>query len=384
MYKRIYLNEQNQSYFLFGPRGTGKSTWLRQIYANATFFNFLDEALYLELLSNPKLFADELRTLPEGSWVILDEVQKVPHLLNYVHLFIEEKKMRFVLSGSSARRLKRDGVNLLAGRALMKNMYPFVPEEMGKDFNLERTLQYGSLPIVATSSNMRETLEAYVMTYLKEEIKSEALVRNLPAFSRFLPVAALFHGQVLNVSSLARDAQVVRNTVEGYLEILSDTLLATKLEPFVSNLRVREKKHPKLYWIDPGLVRAVKKRWHEVTSEERGFLLEGYVFTLLRAYNQVSPLYDEIFYWSPAEANKTEVDFLIKRGTEYWAIEIKAQERLRNEELVGLRAIANLSGLKKRIFVYLGEKELMTEDNIHIWPFKKFHESLADGSLIGV
>ncbi len=382
MYKRIYSIEHDQSFFLFGPRGSGKSTWLRQYYKDATFFNFLDEALYQDLLATPKRFADELRALPDGSWVVLDEVQKVPHLLNYVHLFIEEKKLRFVLSGSSARKLKRDGVNLLAGRALMKHMYPFVPEELGQDFNLEKTLQYGALPIVVASSRPRETLEAYVMTYLREEIKAEALVRNLPAFSRFLPVAALFHGQVLNVSSLARDAQVVRNTVEGYLEILNDTLLATKLEPFVSHLRVREKKHPKLYWVDPGLVRAIKKRWYEISPEERGPLLEGYVFSILRAYNQASPLYDDIYYWSPLEANKTEVDFLIKRGDEYWAIEVKAQARLRNEELVGLRAISGLIGLRKRIFVYLGDKELLTEDNIHIWPFTKFQEQLASGQLI--
>lgn len=381
MYKRIYFHEQNQSFFLFGPRGTGKSTWLRQHYKEATFFNFLDEALYQDLLATPKRFADELRALPNGSWVVLDEVQKVPHLLNYVHLFIEEKSLKFVLSGSSARKLKRDGVNLLAGRALMKHMYPFVPDELGQDFNLANILQYGALPIVVASKSPRETLEAYVLTYLREEIKSEALVRNLPAFSRFLPIAALFHGQVLNVSSLARDAQVARNTVEGYLEILSDTLLATKLEAFVPQLRVREKKHPKLYWVDPGLVRAIKKRLYEVSPDERGALLEGYVFSMLCAYNQAHPFYDEIFYWAPSETLKTEVDFLLKRGDEFWAIEVKAQERLRNEELVGLRAIAPLTGLRKRIFVYLGEKELLTEDHICVWPFKTFQERLATGQL---
>jgi len=182
----------------------------------------------------------------------VDEVQRLPWILNEVHRFIEEKGLRFVLTGSNSRKLTRAGVNLLAGRALRRTMYPFLPEELGEDFDLEEVLRFGSLPIVWTSSSKTETLAACVQTYLKEAIQSEALVRNLPGFARFLPVAALFHGQVLNATSVARDAGVARTTVEDFLEILEETYVAFRLRAFEGRLRVREKRHPKLYWVDPG------------------------------------------------------------------------------------------------------------------------------------
>jgi predicted AAA+ superfamily ATPase len=191
------LEPPKGSFFLLGPRGTGKSTWLRTVLPRAHTVNLLDEALYQSYLADVSLFAAELRTLKPGSLVVVDEILRLPSLLNEVHRFMEEKRFRFVLCGSSTRKLKQSGTNLLAGRAVRREMHPFIPEELGKSFNLEETLRWGALPMIWASGERRSALEVYVQLYLREEIQAEALVRNLPGFARFLPIAALFHGQVL-------------------------------------------------------------------------------------------------------------------------------------------------------------------------------------------
>ena len=253
MLKRI-LNPPSQSFFLLGPRGTGKSTWLRALFPDAHLIDLLSEATYQGLLANPASLANQLRAVHPGKWVIIDEVQRLPALLNEVHRFIEQKRLKFVLCGSSARKLKRSGVNLLAGRALNRSMHPFVPEELGESFDVDNALQFGLLPIVWDSVEKSETLTAYAQLYLKEEIQAEALVRNLSGFARFLPIAALYQGQTLNVSNIAREAGIARTTVVGYLEILEETLLCFRLPAFEAKMRVRERKLFKWYWCDPGLV----------------------------------------------------------------------------------------------------------------------------------
>ena len=195
LYERL-LEPPKGSFFLFGARGTGKTTWARLAFPEAERFDLLDEGLYQAFLADPSLFASRLRAIKPARWVWVDEVQRLPNLLNEVHRFIEERRQRFILTGSSARKLRRTGVNLLAGRAVTRTRYPLLPEELGSDFDLEAVLRFGSLPIVWDSDSKRDTLEAYVQTYLKEEIQAEALARNLAGFSRFLPVAALFHGQI--------------------------------------------------------------------------------------------------------------------------------------------------------------------------------------------
>lgn len=369
------------SFFLFGPRGVGKSTWAREKYVDAHTVDLLDEALYQELLADPTPFAGQLRALPDDKWVVVDEVQRIPALLNEVHRFIEERGVRFALLGSSARKLKTAGTNLLAGRALWKTMFPLVPEELGDDFDLEMTLRFGSIALVWQAADPRATLESYVQLYVREEIKAEALVRNLPGFVRFLPVAGLFHGQTVNVSAIARDAGVARTTVAGYLEILEDTLLATRLPAYEARLRVRERKHPKLYWVDPGLVRAVKKQLGPLATEETGPLLEGWVFTLLRAYAEERELYEEIFYWAPLQSRRTEVDFLLRRGRELLALEVKSTRRFSASQLTGLRAIGESESIVRRILVYVGDRELRTEEGIEVWPLDRFLAALARDGL---
>ncbi len=380
LYPRI-LAAPDTSFFLFGARGVGKSTWARLTLGQARRIDLLDEALYHRLLSEPALFSGLLRTVAEGDWVVVDEVQRIPGLLNEVHRFIEDRRLRFALLGSSARKLKTAGTNLLAGRALWRTMLPLVPEELGADFDLERCLKLGTIPLVWTADDPRATLEAYVQLYLREEIRAEAMVRNLPGFARFLPVAALFHGQSINVSAIARDAGVARTTVAGYLEILEHTLLAWRLQAYEARLRVRERRHPKLYWIDPGLVRAVKRQLGPVAAEERGALLEGWVHSLLRAYREERELYDDIAYWSPTQARSVEVDFLLRRGSELLAIEVKAARTFSRSQIAGLKAIRELPEVVRRILVYCGPDQLVLGDGVEVWPVETFIEALADNRL---
>ena len=384
MVSKIYprrLRPPKQSFFLLGPRGTGKSTWVRTEFPGAMRFDLLDEGLYQSLLADPSLFAGRLRTAGAGTWVWVDEVQRLPSLLNEVQRHIEDRRLKFVLSGSSARKLRRAGTNLLAGRALQKTMFPLLPTELGKDFDLAAVLAHGTLPVVWSSGERDETLRAYVQTYLKEEIQAEALARNLPGFARFLPVAALAHGQTVNVSSLARDCGVSRTTVDGYLGILEDTLLAFRLPAFASRLRVRERRHPKLYWIDPGLARAARQDLGHVDIAERGSLLEGFVAMCLRAHGTYDRLFDELTYWSPADAVRTEVDFLLRRGKSYLALEVKSSRRIPDDGLRGLRAIDGLAGLERRILVLDSKDPIRTADGIDVFPIQHFLASLADGSL---
>jgi predicted AAA+ superfamily ATPase len=260
-------------------------------------------------------------------------------------------------------------------------MFPFVPEELGSKFRLERALERGTLPLVHGAEEPEETLKAYVLTYLKEEIQAEAAARNLAGFARFLPIAGLMHGQTLNASALSRDAGVARQTVQDYLQILEDTLIARTLGAFEARLRVRERRAPKLYLFDPGVARALRHQLGPLHAEERGALLEGFVHTLLCFYAERSGLYDSIGYWAPAEARTTEVDFVLTRGRVALAVEVKATRTLRPADVRGLRAVAELPGLVRRVLVFLGPERLKTSDGIDVLPFAAFAEELASGEL---
>ena len=369
-----------RSFFLLGMRGVGKSTWVRQVLPDAVRFDLLDEALFADLLADPSLFRQMLSSAGPGQWVVVDEVQRLPSVLNEVHRLIEERGVRFALLGSSARKLKTAGTNLLAGRALRKAMHPLAPAELGDDFNLDDALRYGTIPLIWTASDRREVLQSYTQLYLREEIRAEALVRNLSGFVRFLPVAALMHAQTVNAAAIARDTGIARTTVNGYLEILEDTLLAAQLPAFEARLRVRERRRPKLYWADPGLVRAVKRQLGPVTDEERGPLLEGWVLGLLRAHNEHQHVYDDLGYWAATES-ATEVDFVLTRDREHLAMEVKAAERYNTTMLKGLRTLADLSGLTRRILVYRGRRSFRTEDGIDVWPLDTLHEALRTDLL---
>ena len=378
-YDRLILPPA-QSFFLFGMRGVGKSTWARAHFPSATTLDLLDERLFQDLLADPSLFAQSIESLGAGDWVVVDEVQRLPALLNEVHRAIETKRLRFALLGSSVRKLKAAGTNLLAGRALPKTMFPLSAAELRDDFDLERAMRFGTVPLIWTNDSPAAALEAYAQLYLREEIRAEALVRNLPGFARFLPIAALFNAQVINVAGIARAAGVARTTVEGYLDILEDTLLTFRLPAFEARLRVRERKLPKLYWVDAGVVRAVKRQLGAVTAEERGSLFESWVVTHLRTHAQVRELYDGIFYWSPHQS-AVEVDILLQRGGELLAIEVKATDRYRTDLLQGLRALEALPKLVRRVLVYTGRRAFRFADGIEVWPADRFADAVATGNL---
>ena len=290
--------------------------------------------------------------------------------------------MRFVLCGSSARKLKRAGANLLAGRALHRSMHPFVSEELGIQFDLEESLRFGLMPIVWDSVAKEDTLVAYAQLYLKEEIQAEALVRNLPRFAGFLPVAALFHGQTINVSNIARETGVARTTVAGYLDILLETLLCFQLPAYEAKLRVRERKLPKWYWCDPGIVRAMKRSIGKLAPEERSILFEDLVAQLLRAYKDYRGICDEIYYWAPSGLTQMEVDFLLVRGADdLIAVEVKSGQNFNETWCKGLRSVAQLKGLRRRIIVYPHGPVLRTEDGIDVFPFQHFSDLLANNLL---
>jgi predicted AAA+ superfamily ATPase len=378
-YTRL-LETPASSFFLLGVRGVGKSTWVRDALPGALRLDLLDAALYHDLLREPATFGALVEGLPAESWVVVDEVQRLPGLLDQVHRFIEDRRLRFALLGSSARKLRAGGTNLLAGRALSRTLFPLLPSELGADFDLRKVMTFGSVPVVWTAQDPVAALEAYVQLYLEQEIRAEALVRNLPGFARFIPVAALFHGQKINVSAIARDAGAARSTVNGYLEILEDTLLVHRLPAYEAKLRVRERKLPKLYWVDPGLARAAKRQLGPVAAEEMGPLVEGFVLTMLRAHRERVRLYEEIAFWSPHQS-RVEVDFLLRRGSEFVALEAKASDRLSSSHLQGLSAIAELPGVVRRILVYTGQRILKTREGIEVWPIGTLSRALVEDRL---
>ena len=380
-YQRLLIPPKS-SFFLLGMRGTGKSSWVKMKYPGVPRFDLLKESEYQRYLANIGLFGEELRRIPPGSWVIVDEVQRLPQLLNEVHSAMEDSHLKFALLGSSARKLRKAGINLLGGRALSRTMFPFLPQELEKDFSLENVLRFGSLPLIVSSEDPQEQLEAYMQLYLKEEVQAEALVRNLPGFARFLPIAALCHGQTINISGIGREVGVARTTVEGYLKILEDTLLGYRLPAYEPKLRVNERAHPKGYWIDNGVMRAAKGHLGIPTPEERGALFEGFIAMLLRASKDLKLLeYDMVSYWSPPGGD-TEVDFVIACERDKFAIEVKATKEPGMQQIKGLRAIAELPGLKRRILVYPGSNDRTTSDGIEILGINTFLNEISKKTLL--
>ena len=370
-YKRLLL-PQNSSFFLFGMRGVGKSTWVKQHFKKSEVIDLLDEDEFQKYLRDPNLLYREFINKTAKTTIVIDEIQRVPALLNQVHRLMSEKKITFILLGSSARKLRHSGINLLGGRAGSKTMYPLLPEELDKDFKLESLLENGSVPLIVQASDKKEALKGYVSVYLKEEIRAESLVRNLPGFVRFMPIAGMFHGKVLSISNIARESETARTTVQGYIEILEDTLMAKRLPAFEAKIRTRERSHPKLYWVDSGVARAVQGIYGTIQESERGALLEGHVHTLLNTYNEIYDLYDEIFYWSSLDAKNVEIDFLLKKGGKHIAIEVKSTKKFNNDLLNGLKASLELKSVKRRVLVYLGSRSFVTDGGIEVVAYQDF------------
>lgn len=383
------LKKPDRSFFLFGPRAIGKSTWLKHEFPNAAYLDMLDSSLYLELTRAPHRLEAMIGHLPQGSWVVLDEIQKVPALLSEVHRLMETHRWRFALCGSSARKLKKGGADLLAGRALTLAMESFSAMELGDAFDLEAALSWGTLPLVhETPESAADMLAAYVNTYLKEEIQAEGLIRNVPPFIRFLAVAGQINAQALNVQNIARDAAVARSTVDTYFSILMDTLVGHMLPAWRPGLKVREAAQPKFYWFDAGVARGAAGLLRDPLDRIwQGAALETLVFHELRVYNEISRKHRPIgYYRTPAGV---EIDFVVeaaaqrpRRPAEVVAIEVKRSDQWRrqwNKPMLGLSASDKVA-VKQMIGVYCGERIYRFGD-VMVYPVKDFIQSLHAGEL---
>ncbi len=321
--------------------------------------------------------------------MIIDEVQRLPQLLNEVHRLYENRGLNFALSGSSARKLRREGTNLLAGRALQIFMFPFVYQEYKDHWSIDEAVEWGSLPLVVSDpQHKQQTLSSYVETYIKEEILAEALVRNLDPFARFLQAAGLYNGQILNVENLARDSAVKRNTVERYLQILDDTLLSARVPAVKLGIRTKESVHPKFFLFDVGLARAASGLTMDaVDSVWQGFAFESLIFHELRSYNSYSQKARPIFHY--AISGGFDIDFMIQckpktlsSPAEMIALEVKSGRQFKSDWLTSLKIVAREASksIKKTMLVYRG-KDRLTVEGIEIWPVESFLLELFAGNI---
>lgn len=369
-----------QSFFLFGPRGTGKSTWLAQAFPDALSVNLLEQDRFRDLSAQPERLAALVAAYPKAETVIIDEVQRIPELLHVVHDLIEKKVGRqFVLTGSSARKLRRGGVDLLAGRALLRTLHPFMAAEL-TTFDLESALQIGLLPLVVAAPEPAATLSTYAGLYLKEEVQAEGLTRNVGNFARFLESVAFSHGSLLNVSEVARECRVERKTVAGYIEILEDLLLAWRLPVFTKRARRTVVAHPKLYYFDAGVYRSLRPKGPLDRPEEiDGAALEGLVAQHLRAWIAYRGKDDQLYFWQTRGG--VEVDFVVYGENVFVAIEVKNTSRVRPEDLRSLRAFREDYPEAALVLLYRG-KERLKIDGILCLPVAEFLPALRpDGPL---
>lgn len=376
--ERLYINRllnleallERKSLFLLGPRQTGKTSLIRHTLKKAKIYDLLDTSVFLAMSQNPGRLAQEL--VAKDRIVVIDEIQRLPVLLNEVHRLIEERGIHFLLTGSSARKLRRGGVNLLGGRARTKYLHPLTSQELGKDFDLLRAIQRGLVPSIYFSDDPRADLEAYAGSYLQQEIVAEGATRNVPAFSRFLKVAALCNGTIVNFTNVASDAQVPRTTVYEYFEILKDTLVLHELPAW----RKSEKRKPlvssKYYFFDIGVTAILQGREFRPGTPEFGEAFESLLFHELRCYNDyVTP--EPLGYWRSTSG--FEVDFILSDHT---AIEIKAKENVSASDLKSLRALAEEKKMKRYLCISL-EPRPRTMGEITILPYREFLSGLWNG-----
>jgi uncharacterized protein len=379
MKKRFFTPPDKQSFFLFGPRGTGKSTWLKAHYADAYWIDLLKPEIYRLFSTHPERLEKILDERPEQKVVVIDEIQKVPDLLNVVHRMIEEKRgYQFILTGSSARKLKREGVNLLAGRAFLKYLAPFFAAELGSDFNLAQNMKLGMLPLVLDSSQPQEVLRAYVGIYLKEEVQNEGIVRNVGDFARFLETMSFSHAAVINASTISRDCQVARKTVDNFLQILEDLLLAFRLDVFRHKAKRELSSHQKFYYFDAGVYQSLRpQNLYGVETEKEGAALEGLVAQHLKAWAMAQRENYQLHFWRTQ--SKVEVDFIVTGPDCFLALEVKNGTTVHPADFRGLHTFVADYPSAKPILLYRG-KERFKEKDILCYPVDEFLLSIKPDS----
>lgn len=376
--KKRYIKEMLGSFFLLGPRGTGKSTWLDECMPDALTLDLLDPDLHRQFLARPGRLNEWLDANWHGQVVVIDEIQRVPELLSVVHQYIEKKKAHFILTGSSARKLKRTGVDLLAGRAGMSIANPFMASELGDDFSLNKALKYGMVPLVYTSVEPDVTLGAYISLYLREEVLAEGLVRNIGDFSRFLETISFSHGSILNISEVSRECHVSRKTVEAYVSILEDMLLGSRLPVFSKRAKRVLVKQSKFYYFDAGVFRSVRPKGPLDSPEEMdGLTLEGLVYEHLKAWCDYSGGHKLYFWRTPAG---TEVDFVVYGEKEFCAFEVKNSTTVSRKHLRGLKAFKSDYPESRLLMLYRGEERLMIDEILCV-PVDEFLRDLVVGKI---
>lgn len=386
MIKRL-LKPPKDSFFLFGPRGTGKSTWLRAEFNAQTTIDLLKSENFIEYSQNPSLLRKRLlakKVATKKHLVVIDEIQRVPELLNEVHALMEDhpQSFQFALTGSSARKLRRSNANLLAGRSMTRLFFPFIYKEITDQFHLDSILRFGTLPKIFSAESEEDKMDylrAYTQTYLKEEIQQEALVRNLPSYIRFLKHLALNNGQILNLSNISREASISRAPLENYMGILTDTLLGTILEPIHLKAKIKEVSTPKFYFFDCGVVESLSNNLGEPLGDRIGTLLETLVLNELRAYSEYSKKYFEIHYWGTPSEN--EVDFILTKGSQSIGIEVKSGVKWRPDYAKGLNVLLNAKKIQKAFLIYRGKHEELHE-KIKMIPIELFLSQLNEGKII--
>ncbi len=374
---------QKQSAFLWGPRKTGKTTYLKKHFPDSLIFDFLKTDFFIEVSKNPALLRERILAKDKNAIkhpIILDEVQKVPQVLDEVHWLIENKGLQFILCGSSARKLRRGHVNLLGGRAWRYEMFPLVTAEL-RNINLLHALNHGMVPThyLQDDQECKKSLKAYMQDYLKEEVFAEGLTRNIPAFSRFFDAFGYSHGELTNYSNIARDCGVDSKTVKEYYQILIDTLLAVRIDPFKKRQsRSIITKAPKYYLFDVGVANYLRKQHlEEERGEEFGRAFEHFLLMEILAYRSYSGQDFTINFWRTKTG--LEIDFILARGE--IAIEIKGANRIDKRDLNALAAFAEEYS-PKRNFVVCNEKEKRLHGKIEILPWNNFLQELWAGNVL--
>lgn len=375
-----FFNGTRQSFFLFGPRGTGKSTWLKQHYPDAVMIDLLAPEVFRLYSAKPERLR-EIADGAEGKIIIIDEVQKIPELLDVVHDLIENRMgLQFILTGSSARKLKRTGVDLLAGRAIITTMHPFMASELKESFSLVESLQIGLVPLITSSPKPAETLASYVALYLREEVQMEGIVRNIGAFNRFLEAVSFSHGSILNVSEVARECQVKRKTVDNYLAVLDDLLLSFRVPVFTRRAKRHLISHPKFYYFDCGIFRSLRPTGPLDSPQEiDGGALEGLIAQHLRAWIAYSNKACTLHYWRTKSG--VEVDFVLYGDDTFLAIEVKNSARVNSKMLKGLKAFQEEYPEAQALLLYRGNERLLMK-NILCLPCEQFLQTLIPNQPI--
>lgn len=350
-----------ESFFLFGPRGTGKSTFMKECFADAYYIDLLDPEMVRSFSAKPERLAEIVRGQGGQKRFVIDEIQKVPELLAVIHQLIEEKQgYTFVLTGSSARKLKRTGVDMLGGRALLRTMHPFMASELGERFRLEAALRQGLLPLVYAAKDPEDVLRSYAALYLREEVQMEGLVRNIGNFSRFLETISFSHASILNLSNVARDCMVERKVVEGYLAILEDILLGFRLPVFTRRAKRGLAAHPKFYLFDTGVFRSLRPRGPlDLPEEMEGQALEGLIAQHLRAWLAYSREKSDLYFWRTRSG--VEVDFVVYGPAGLWALEVKNTATIRPADLRGLKSFRDEYPESNLILLYRGKERILRE-----------------------